>query len=201
MSICAAAMGMLRKSAVPTLAATLALAMPAQAGFDEAVAAYNSGNYQAAYAEFRALAEEGSASAMNNLGLMYATGKGVRQSYNQARQWYRKAAALAHAGAMNNLGVMAELGQGMKRDYAEAQKWYHFAAERGLADAQFNLAALCENGRGGPKDLKQAYIWYSLAAARGDADAAKARTRLARSMSPAQITDADALVSAWKPQE
>lgn len=37
------------------------------------------------------LAEEGNAIAQNNLGGIYAHGKGVAQSYSEAVKWYKKA--------------------------------------------------------------------------------------------------------------
>jgi len=38
---------------------------------------------------FRLAAEQGYASAQNNLGFMYAYGRGVPQDYAEAAKWYR----------------------------------------------------------------------------------------------------------------
>ena len=43
-------------------------------------------------AQLRALAEQGDAVAQNNLGLMYANGRGVPEDDAEAVRWYRLAA-------------------------------------------------------------------------------------------------------------
>ena len=53
-----------------------ALPVPAQT-FDEAVAAYERGDFATALRGFRSYAEQGDASAQSNLGLMYAIGEGI----------------------------------------------------------------------------------------------------------------------------
>ena len=50
-------------------------------------------------------ARQGNAAAQFNLGLMYDSGRGVRQDYTKAVQWYRKAAEQGVAEAQYNLGV------------------------------------------------------------------------------------------------
>ena len=53
-----------------------ALSPATAADFDKGMTAYRSGDYQAALAEWRPLAESGHAAAQNNLGFMYAKGHG-----------------------------------------------------------------------------------------------------------------------------
>ncbi len=74
---------------------TLGLTAPAWAGWDEATAAYQRGDYVTAIRELRPLAEQGVAEAQFNLGNMYDKGRGVPQDYAEAVQWYRKAAEQA----------------------------------------------------------------------------------------------------------
>ncbi len=50
---------------------------PAWADFDAGVAAYDSGDYETAFREFKPLAEQGDAHAQFNLGYMYHKGEGV----------------------------------------------------------------------------------------------------------------------------
>ena len=45
-----------------------------------------------------AKAKDGDATAMYNLGVMYADGKGVIEDHKEAVKWYRKAAMQGHAG-------------------------------------------------------------------------------------------------------
>ena len=50
-------------------------------------------------------AEQGYASAQNDLGWMYENGRGVEQSYTEAVNWYRKSAEQGYADAQNSLGT------------------------------------------------------------------------------------------------
>ena len=77
---------------------------------------------------FRPLAEQGIASAQNNLGWMYTQGRGVSQDYQEALKWYRRAAEQGIASAQNNLGLMYENGRGVRRDLIHAHMWYNVAA-------------------------------------------------------------------------
>lgn len=58
------------------------------------------------------------------LGLLYATGTGVPQDYDQAVKWYTKSAEQGHPTAQYNLGVMYENGIGVIKDSEQAAKWY-----------------------------------------------------------------------------
>jgi hypothetical protein len=81
-------------------------------------------------------AEQGNASAQNNLGAMYSKGQGIPQSFGEALKWYRRAADQGSAAAQSNLGFLYRDGHGVPQDYAEAMKWWRKAAEQGHADAQ-----------------------------------------------------------------
>ena len=70
---------------------TLGLTAPAGAGFDEAVAALQRGDYATAFRELRPLAERGNGEAQYNLGIMYRNGRGVPQDNATAGGWFRKA--------------------------------------------------------------------------------------------------------------
>ena len=58
---------------------------------DEAVAAYERGDYTAAIRGFRKATEQGNAASQVNLGHAYAEGRGAPQDYQEALKWYRKA--------------------------------------------------------------------------------------------------------------
>ena len=60
-----------------------------QKGLDAA----NRGDFATALREWRPLAEQGDASAQNNLGFMYVYGKGVLQDYVRAHMWFNIAAS------------------------------------------------------------------------------------------------------------
>ena len=74
--------------------------------FDDAVTAFNKGDFVTAFQGFKKLAEQGVPHAQTSLGLMYDYGHGVTQDYKEAAKWYRKAAELGHVFAQYNLGVM-----------------------------------------------------------------------------------------------
>ena len=97
--------------------------------------------------DVRRRAGQGEAEAQYNLGLMYQTGRGVKQDDAEAVRLYRRAADQGHTGAQNNLGWMYANGLGVKRDNAEAVKWYRSAADQGHDDAQVNLGRCIELGK------------------------------------------------------
>lgn len=101
------------------------------ADFDDGFSAYLTGNYDKAYKEFKALAEQGNAAAQYNLGQMYYKGKGLPQSYPEAVKWFRRAANQGDAAAQFNLGEMCFEGKGVKRDVVQAYMWLNLAAEQG----------------------------------------------------------------------
>ncbi len=98
------------------------------------------------------------------------------------------------------LGVMYDNGQGVPQDYAEAVKWYRLAAEQGYASAQNNLGAKYTMGEGVPQDYAQAHMWFNLAGAQGEIQAAENQDIVAKSMTPAQIAEAQKLASEWRPK-
>src|SRR5664280_345044 len=105
--------------------------------------------------QIRIKAEQGDAEAQNNLGMMYANGKGVVQDDKQAAFWFRKAAEQGYAEAQLILGLMYNEGQGgLTKDYSQAVAWFRRAAEQGLAMAQFNLGVMYANGAGLAQDDK-----------------------------------------------
>ena len=172
----------------------LSLSGPASADkFDEAVTAYNKGNYTQALKLLRPLAAKGHAGAQFNLGWMHESGQGITQDYQEALKWYRLAAAKGHAGAQFNLGWMYESGQGITQDYQEALKWYRLAAGQGNAVAPYNLGVMYGKGQGVIQDHVRAYMWFNLAAASGHGKAVKNRDIAANNLTTAQIAEAQKL--------
>ena len=131
---------MMRLLLVPAL--VMALAAPARADFDRGAAAAIKGDFAAALAEFRPLAEAGHAKAQNNLGIMYQYGHGVAADLAEAQRWYRKAAEQGLAQASYNLGLLHIGGEGVPRDYVQAYLWLSLAAEAGDESAGDRLARL-----------------------------------------------------------
>lgn len=146
-------------------------ALPARAGWEEAVAAYNNGDYATAAREFRPFAEQGQVTAQYILGWIYQTGEGVAQDLGEAAVWYRRAADKGNADAQYALGSLYAAGAGVKRDDAEAVKLYRKAAEQGKAGAQYMLGYMLSAGEGGPRNEAEGLAWHRKAAEQGLADA------------------------------
>ncbi len=165
--------------------------------FGEGIAAYERGDYATALKEFRPLAEQGDASAQFSVGTMYESGLGVPQDFAEAAKWYRKAAEQGHAKAQSILGVMYHSGDGVPQDHAEALKWHRLAAEQGFARAQLETGLMYRHGQGVPQDSIQAHMWFNLAAEHGNVLGRKYRDKLAKDMTPADISKAQALMREW----
>ena len=76
-------------------------------------------------------AEQGDASAQNNLGVMYNNGRGVPQDGKTAVKWYTLAAEQGYATAQFNLGNMYRLGTGVIQDKVYAHMWANLAGSNG----------------------------------------------------------------------
>ncbi len=176
------------------------LAVSGCTDFQAAEYAYNRVDYETALKKFLPLANQGDAAAQHYLGVMYGEGKGVPQDYQEAMKWYRLAAEQGDADAQYNLGGMYQLGLGVPQNYQEAARWYQKAAEQGDSQAQFNLGTMYDEGQGVPKDYVLAYMWMNLAVAKGVKGAVKARDRLEKLMTPAQLAEAQRLARGWTPK-
>ncbi len=111
-------------------------AVTAYADFAAAEKAYDQGDYATALREYQA---DGSASSLNNVGLMYFTGEGVNQDKREAARWFRKAAEAGSLEAQISIAQMVEAGDGVQRDLHEAAKWYRRAADQDDEEAREKL--------------------------------------------------------------
>jgi TPR repeat protein len=179
-----------------TAVAMLVLAMPAQAGFDQAAAAFDKRDYATALKELKPLADKGDARSQYAMGVMAENGFGMPKDLSQAATWYRKAAEQGNTDAQFNLGAMYEHGVGMPVNYAQAARWYRPAAESGDIDALSNLGVLYATGRGVPQDKVLALALYNVSVAfdsNKGSTAARNRQGLANQMSLEQVNQAMAL--------
>ena len=150
-------------------ALTIVFAAQAQT-FEEAMAAYRSGDYETAYPAFRSLAERGDRRAQGSLGDMYRKGYGVAQDHAEAVKWYRRAADQGSAYAQNSLGLMYRDGLGVPRDAERAYMWFDLAVR--------NFPASRSNWR---------------------ESAARSRDRVAASLSPQTLERARRMAEDWRP--
>ena len=100
-------------------------------------------------AKWRVDAEQGDATAQNNLGVAYRDGIGVEKDRREAVRLWRKAAWQGNAEAQYNLGLAYEEGKGVVKSEFESYVWYSIAKASGNKDASRKLFWL----EGSPYDL------------------------------------------------
>lgn len=137
-----------------------------------------------------------------------AAGAYERKDFALSLSIWKPLAAQGNAEAQTLLGAMYWQGEGVARDHKEAARLYLLAAEQGYARAQNNIGFMYGFGEGiPPHDDVQAYKWISLAISRYTdknkerrEQAIKDLATLAGRMTPAQLSEADAAIKAWKPR-
>ena len=105
-------------------------------------------------------ASQGNADAQLQLGAIYYQGKGVRQDYVKARQWYEKAAEQGDSSSQFSMGYAYANGQGVSQDYAKALEWFKKSSNQDNAAAQAYIGIMYEFGQGVPKNKKTAKEWF-----------------------------------------
>ena len=138
---------------------------------DDAMAAYDRGDYVQALKILRPLAAKGNIEAQYSIGVMYSEGRGVTQNHQEALKWFRLAAVKGYASAQTNIGYMYLNGYGVTRNYQEALKWSRLAADQGDGDAQTNIGYMYLYGYGVTRNYQEALKWFRLAAVKGYASA------------------------------
>jgi TPR repeat protein len=128
-------------------------------------------DYKEAMRWYLKAADQGSAAAQLNIGLMHENGRGVKRNYAEAMRWYKLAAEQTYTAAFIALGNMYVTGNGVQQAYAEALSWYRKAADQGIAEAQSAVGEYYENGKGVQQDHAEALSWYRKAADQGHAGA------------------------------
>jgi len=119
-------------------------------------------------------AEQGDPDAQSKLGVMYATGVGMKMDKKEAVKWYEKSAAQGDPVGMWNLAFMYIKGEGgLEKDYAKARNLFRSSAELGYANAQYDLGIVLLDGVGGEPDKADAVKWFKKAADQGNRDAKK----------------------------
>jgi len=173
---------------------------PAAADLGPGFAAYERGDYPAAMAAWRPLAEAGGADAQFYLGALHQHGLGVPRDDLEASRWYRRAAEQDHREAAKRLALINFAGDYMWTSKLQAVTWFRRAAELGDAESQGFLGLIYREGWGVTPDPVAALTWLTLAANQGHAKAADDRRALAATMTAAARADAEARARAWRPR-
>ena len=84
-------------------------------------------------------------------------------------------------------------GEGVIQDYETAVKWLKLSAEQGNTIAQKNLGQMYEKGWGVSQNNIYAHMWGNISASEGNWDGIELRDRVAKKMTPADISKAQNL--------
>ena len=160
---------MIRRVSLTTLLLVFVAGSPARADFFDGLAAYDAGDYYAAYQEWLPLAKAGDGDAQ---------------------------AAIADLYLSELLTVPAGPNE-RRRIQRTAVWWYRQAAQCGHPVAQLNLGDLHANGIGGAADPMQAWLWLGLAARAGNAWAAQRQAEVGLIMTPAELAEGQSLLGEW----
>lgn len=123
---------------------------------------------------------------LNDIGVMYSNGEGVKEDFVQSRLWLQRAIAKGSASAYRNLGFHYAEGLGVEKDVIRAVKYYEQAIEEGYPDAQEdidaiyhsddttykalnNIALLYYRGMEVNQDFQKAKRWFTKAAGKDSA--------------------------------
>lgn len=120
--------------------------------------AFNSGNYESSFQQYRDLAEAGDSDAANYLGIHYYLGLGTKKDYEQANDWFLVSALHENADAMRNLGVMYMRGFGVKQNWARAYGWLYHAVQREHPTANEYLGAVADYVTPNKSMQERAYV-------------------------------------------
>jgi TPR repeat protein len=139
-------------------------ALPAHAGLNQGLMAYDKADYATARKELMPLAEQGHAQAQFRLGKMANLGQGLPPDKKEAAKWFHLAAEQGLAAAQGALGYLCLVGDGVSQNNDLALKWTRKAALQGDATAQFNLSVMHGEQFGIKKDPVESLKWLRKAA-------------------------------------
>jgi TPR repeat protein len=117
---------------------------------------------------YRLAADQKSALALNQLGLMAQAGRGMPPNAQVAIDCFYRAALLDDPVGQYRYALALQEGAGVAKNFPEAAKYYRLAADHGHPDAQCNYAVLISSGAPGvSKDLPEAKRYAKAAADTG----------------------------------
>lgn len=117
------------------------------AGYDEAVKAFESEDYAAAFQLLKELPKQDDPDTQYLLGLLYFYGEGVAKNEHEAGLCFYRAAINGHVGAMRMTGKMLIAGRGGDEDYENGYKFLQDAAQHGDSESAAIIAKLDERAR------------------------------------------------------
>ena len=168
------------------------------ADYEDGLDAVFRGDYQTAYREFSAAAEEGLDLAQYNLAILYYMGNGVDQDMELAFKWTEAAAVQGHVDAQSNLGSLYLSGTGIDQNLSKGLEWLSLAGRGGHAGSSFSLANMYNDGEPTQRDEVLAHVWAAMAAAQEHPEAETLLARIERGLSGQELQQARRLYARWQ---
>ena len=107
---------------------------------------YYAGRYREAIPYYEKAIALGNGAAYYSLGVLYETGRGVRQDYHKAVELYKKACDMGYGFACNDLGVLYGDGLGVRQNLSTAKQYYGKACDLGEQKGCDNYKLLNSQG-------------------------------------------------------
>jgi len=117
---------------------------------------------------FQKAATSGYPPAMHNIGVLYATGNGVKTDKAEATRWYKKASDAGDPLGMLELGWIYAFSDGAARNCPEAIRLQEAAVKAGVGAAMNNLGLLYVRGRCVERNYTEARRLFEQGAALND---------------------------------
>jgi TPR repeat protein len=86
-------------------------------------------------------------------------------------------------------------------DYVPAIRMFRPLAEAGNPKAQSVIGSMYRKGQGVPRNLVHAFMWFSVAAKRGDNEAKAELHEVSKTMTPAEMTQANEMAASCEASE
>ncbi len=167
--------------------------------YDDAAAAYQSGDFSKAENIWTELANKGDPNSQYAMGIMHLKKEAKRSQDGTAFRYLVEAAKKQHVAAMFNLGVAYWEGRGVNRQPSKALNWWEVAAQRQDAGAQYNLGLAYYIGEGRPQDTEKAIYWVTQSAKNGHPQAKALLQTLRKQPEPAQAKSSIQTTKTTKP--
>ena len=122
--------------------------------------------YGLAVSSYKEAVADGYVSALDKIGRLYASGKGVEKSTTTAAEYFKKAGAHGYPSAYADLGKMC-LAQSVSVGADDAVSWLEKSVAAGFPGAGITLGLMYASGKGVPVNEEKAYQWFLKAAQAG----------------------------------
>lgn len=165
-----------------------------KATFDSGLAAYDKGDYPAAFKIWSSIDDQDVA-AMRNVAMMLRKGQGTDKDPKAAEEMFQRAADAGLPNAQADLADMLLKGEAGPPDPKAALPLLQAAAAADHPIAEYELGQMYETGEIVPKDLTVARNLYTAAAGHGMKEAQDRLAALGPPPSPAPKAPADSGVS------